>query len=109
MPCRDQGFEFELADELALTSEFSDAQFNTHCDRVVTKYSRLPVGHRHFPVMEGDALPSFGDSIEKLPLETIEAATKYALAEAEKGNKVDFRKAVERLKAQAVSTSTNVK
>jgi len=106
---RDQGFEFELADELSLTGEFSDTQFDTHCSKVVTKYARLPVGQRHFPVMEGDALPSFAGGLEKVDKAVMDAATKYALAEVEKGNKVDFRKAVEHIKAQAVPTSTNVK
>ena len=106
---RDQGYEFQLADELALTRDFTDAQFEAHCSKVVTRYSRLPVGQRSFPVIEGDALPESEVARYAAERQLQRKAENYALAEAEKGNDIDMRAALKYVREQESSTSASVK
>lgn len=106
---RDQGYEFELAGELSLTSDFTDAQFDAHCSQVVTKYSRLPVGQRSFPVLEGDALPESEAARYALERSNLRKAENYALAEAEKGNEIDIKTALKHILSQESGTSASVK
>ena len=106
---RDQGYEFKLADELALTRDFTDAQFEAHCSRVVTKYSRLPVGQRSFPVIEGDALPESEIARMAADRKMQREAENYALAEHEKGNPIDMRTAMKYVRDRESTTSASVK
>lgn len=106
---RDQGYEFELAGELSLTSDFTDAQFEAHCSQVVTKYARLPVGQRSFPVLEGDALPESEMARTVADRQLQRKAENYALAEAEKGNNIDMRTAMKYVLSQESTTSASVK
>jgi hypothetical protein len=102
---RDQGYEFELADELSLTGQYNDDQFQTHCERVVTKYSRTPTGHRHFPVMDGSGLPESTAEERASQAKLTDQATKYALAEAAKGTHIDFKTALKHVMSNAATTS----
>lgn len=105
---RNQGYEFEMADEFSLTQGYSDDQFNTHCEKVIAKYSRLPVGNEHFPVMDGDGLPQGGFAAFQESQRVMTEAVKYAASEAAAGRQITYAQAVEAIKAKSTE-STSVK
>lgn len=101
---RDRGYEFELQSELKLTASYSRDQFDTHCNRVVTRYSRLPIGAAPLPTLEDDPTPSTCRTFESLTLKEMEPVTKYAL---EHGIS-NVREAYERMHAGELSTTSPV-
>jgi hypothetical protein len=49
---RSKGFVFEIAEELEDTASFTDEQFERHCKRIPTRYTKVPVGEPRFYVPE---------------------------------------------------------
>lgn len=98
---RAQGYEFEMADEYAHCLDLNDQQFERHCNLVVTKYGRTPIGGPSLPVMSGDPgqkKPLRSDSREH------DEIIKYAKYQREKGRSIDYAKATEEYRSQSTST-----
>lgn len=77
---RQQGYSFDLNEEIELTADFDAAAFDRHCTRTVTKYQRLPVGSNTLPVMEGDPSPQRDEGPGSLAIDSPEfkEVTRYA-------------------------------
>jgi hypothetical protein len=69
---RQQGYSFDLNEEIELTADFDAAAFDRHCTRTVTKYQRLPVGSSTLPVMEGDPSPQRDEGVGSLEIDSPE-------------------------------------
>lgn len=101
---RDKGYEFELEGELKLTASYSPEQFSMHCDRVVTRYSRLPIGAAPLPTLEDDPTPTTGRTFDKLTMDEVKHVAKYAM---EHGIS-NVREAYQAMHAAEVSTTSPV-
>lgn len=87
-----QGYVFDLDDELTLTSDYSDKQFDRHVAGVIEKYERAPVGIAALPT------PDIQQSVtdrqkQRNAAERSAKIQKYTLEQREKGNNVSWEEA----------------
>lgn len=92
------GFCFDIDDELDLTSGMTDQQFDTHVDRVVEKYERVPLSMHHPPLSTPD-LPAERAKNDRYARERSDKISKYILREREKGNAITWEEAAEKIDA----------
>lgn len=95
---RKEGYAFELADEVGLTSSMSDEQFSLHCSRVVTKYARLSTDDHLFPVFEGDPSPVSGRKAAEVERYQMEDAVKLVDKARKSGQDMTFAEALATVK-----------
>ena len=92
---RDKGYEFELDGELKLTASYTPDQFATHCSKVVTRYSRLPIGGPNLPTLDDDPTPLIAKRIEDITEKDRDEVVKYAMQHSIS----NFKQAFDALKA----------
>lgn len=103
---RGQGYCFDLDDEIQATAQYSQEQFQRHCERTITKYQRLPVGSATLPVMEGDPSPRRDDGPGSLTVDSPEfkQVTRYAAE-----HQMPFRDAYYAMREEEASSGSSVK
>lgn len=89
-----QGYVFEVADEAAECESMTDEQFSRHCDRVVSRYQRIPMNM--IPVPKSPKLDGNTDE-EKRARYSKQAREIAAVNREKKTGETDYQKILEKL------------
>lgn len=95
---QDEGYVFDLDDELEDTKNFSDAQFDRHVEKTIARYQRVPRGGLPTERPEQYEPPAEQSEEDKVRATYAKKAQQYCLAEREKGHSISYAEALEAVK-----------
>ena len=98
---KSEGYVFEIAEELEDTAGLTDEQFDRHCKRVATRYSRAPIGEtplfvpRHIPGDDKKTPDKYaralGDRVKKIHDRNIKAGRQQSYSEVQAAAEAELR------------------
>lgn len=97
---RNQGHEFEVATHYGLTADYSDEQFDRHCQVVLGSTNRLPIGSPTLPVMEDDPTPKHYSLFADVTDAEQEEAVRYG-----RDHSLDFKAALKAIRSKSATSS----
>lgn len=93
-----RGYVFEVEDEIKDCEPMTAEQFDKHCERIVSRYQRVPIDM--LPVPATQRIDSDGKASQERRERYAKKAGEEVLAARQRGEKLDFKVALERITAE---------